>query len=216
MQTEAFDAMNGNDIEKERIWNFYIELGLTERHFNTIQSSYRTLASTWLLAAFAGTGFVLSTDINLLVSQEIIVAGIGLGASVGIYILWLIDLRFYQKLLSAAFQEARILELDYPWLPQVHNNMREILKEKGSSIVGWFYIVAIEIMAFVGGVGVLLWFRENASAKFHAVVYIMPIIYFIGMVLVLWRMRREMPRPPLELERLKKAREQAESRRVDD
>lgn len=41
------------------VWQMYS--GLTEQcqHFNTLESSYRTLASTWLLAAFGGIGFLL-------------------------------------------------------------------------------------------------------------------------------------------------------------
>lgn len=63
-----------------------------ERHFNTVQSGYRTLASTWLLAAFAAIGFVLSTKLTLLVPRELVIAGIGMAASIGIYLLWIIDL----------------------------------------------------------------------------------------------------------------------------
>jgi hypothetical protein len=204
--------MNEGDSEKERIWNFYVEVGLTERHFNTLQSGYRTLASTWLLAAFAGTGFVLSTDVNLIIPQEIIMAGIGLGASAGIYILWIIDLRFYQNLLSAAFQEAQILEFDNPWLPQVRDNMREILSGKGVALVTWFYIVAVEIMAFVGGVGLFPWLQENTSAELYAVVYAMPVIYLIGMYRVLRHILKQTPSPPIEVKRLIEARARKEAR----
>jgi len=49
----------------QHIWNFYIELGLMERHFNEIQAGYRRLASTWMLAVLAAIGFVLSTKLTI-------------------------------------------------------------------------------------------------------------------------------------------------------
>src|SRR5207245_7332708 len=36
----------------------YKELGTYERHFNQMQSVCRSLASTWLLATFAGIGYI--------------------------------------------------------------------------------------------------------------------------------------------------------------
>ncbi len=197
-----------NDPEKERIWNFYIELGLAERHFNTLQSSYRALVSTWLLAALVGSGYVLSTELSLSIPRELILAGIGLAASVGIYLLWFIDLLFYQELSSASFQEARILELrNREWLPQVRDNVRYILQGKGVSRVMWFYIIAVELMAFVGGVGLLFWLLTLTIP--YAVVFVSIIAYVIGMGLVQWHMRRRSPTPTPNVPRLQAALEQA-------
>lgn len=41
------------------VWEMYKNLTEQSQHFNNIESTYRTLASTWLLAAFAGIGFIL-------------------------------------------------------------------------------------------------------------------------------------------------------------
>jgi hypothetical protein len=196
-----------NDVEKERIWNFYVELGLSERHFNTLQSSYRTLASTWLLAAFAGIGFVLSTQVELFIPKELVMAGIGLGASIGIYLLWIIDLLFYQGLSSASFQEARILESRYAWLPQVRNNMREILQGKGVATVMWFYIVAVGFMAFLGWLGLFFWLLNKGIA--YAAIIAITFACAIGMGLVLWYMYRRSPTPTPNVHRLAEALKQA-------
>jgi hypothetical protein len=192
-----------NDVEKERIWNVYVELGLSERHFNTLQSSYRTLASTWLLAAFAGIGFVLSTEVELFIPKELVMAGIGLAASIGIYLLWFIDLLFYQALSSASFQEARILELRYAWLPQVRDNMRGILQGKGVSTVMWFYIVAVGIMAFLGWLGLLFWLLDR-GIPYEAIIAI-TFAYAIGMGLMLMYMHRRSPTPTPNVLRLQEA-----------
>jgi hypothetical protein len=179
--------MPTEDKEKERIWNIYTELGLIERHFNSLQSGYRALASTWLLAAFAGIGFVLSTKLTLLIPSGLIIAGIGIGASIGIYLLWILDLLVNQRLLDAAFIEARNLETRHKWLPQYRNNIRTLLGGKGLALIVWFYIGCTEVMAFVGGVGLFLWLP---TITIPVVIYITTIIYVIGMGLVLLYMRR--------------------------
>ncbi len=55
-----------NEKGHEQLWNTYRELGEMERHFGNAQSRYRALASTWMLAAIAGIGFVLSKDLVIL------------------------------------------------------------------------------------------------------------------------------------------------------
>jgi len=110
-------------------------------HFNSLESTYRTLASTWLLAAFAGIGFILkdiqSKHALLLIA---LVAG---AAAIGIFLLWLLDLMVYHRLLSAAFAERLALENRYPWLPQVAHGMMDA--HGGAGVVPkivWFYIAS--------------------------------------------------------------------------
>jgi hypothetical protein len=198
--------------EKQRICEFYVELGSGERHFNNLQTTYRTFASTWLLAAFAATGFVLSMKTDPAIPRGLLVSGIGLGAGVGIYLLWLIDLVFYQRLLSAFFQEAEILERKYEWLPQVRRNMRYLAQEKGAFAVRWFYIVATALMALLGWLGLLLWLLglNIPRVVVLGVATLITIAYVIGIGVLQWHMRRRNPTPTRLVPRLKRLREQAE------
>ncbi|MCX6597120.1 MAG: hypothetical protein NTV70_12220 [Acidobacteria bacterium] len=106
----------------ERTWKILQEIGEAERHFNTLQQSYRLLASTWLLAAFGGAGFLFE---KLSVSQylTLALAGIGVLSSFGILLLWNLDLRVYHQLLDAYFEEGLQLEAEHSWLPQVRHRM---------------------------------------------------------------------------------------------
>lgn len=80
----------------DRVWSLVTELGLQERHFNDLESRYRALASTWLLAAFFGMGFVISQEtLTLPFDRLLVVAGIGLAGTVGIALLWNLDLLVY-------------------------------------------------------------------------------------------------------------------------
>ena len=145
------------DNEYERVWKIYCELGQIERHFNNAQSTYRALTSSWLLAAFGAIGFVLSRELALRIPGELVIASIGMAAAVGVYLLWVLDLLVTQRLLDAAYIEARNLENSHAWLPQVRNNMRILLGGKGLSLVVWFYVAGTAVVMCVGGLGLIVW-----------------------------------------------------------
>jgi hypothetical protein len=186
-----------NDEEYKQIWSFYRELGVVERHFDNLQARYRALASTWLLAGLAGSGFVLSERPNLLIPRELIIAGIGVGGSIGIYLLWVLDLLFYHRLLDAAYIEARNLETTHQWLPQVRNNIRGLLGGKGLSLVVWFYVAGTEVMALIGGVGLFLWLISLQVSPVAVCLIATGYVIAMGRVLVYMR-RRTSTTPNLE------------------
>ncbi|NGX56376.1 MAG: hypothetical protein K1060chlam5_00614 [Candidatus Anoxychlamydiales bacterium] len=94
------------------------------KHFDTIQTYFRILTSTILLASFAAVGFLFSIpklDIPFERSiSAILVSVIGIAS---IFTLWHIDLKFYQRLLMSNFAEAYRLEKENSWIPKVHRNM---------------------------------------------------------------------------------------------
>jgi hypothetical protein len=77
----------------------FVELGNYERHFNEMQSRYRALASTWLLATFVGGGFILSQKtFEVPLSRDLAVATLALFGAFGIGLLWNLDLMVYHRL----------------------------------------------------------------------------------------------------------------------
>lgn len=65
------------------------EMGNYERHFNQLQSTYRSFASAWLLAAFGAMGYVLTQTEpdKLLLPTNWLVAAVALAACIGIVLL---------------------------------------------------------------------------------------------------------------------------------
>jgi hypothetical protein len=124
--------------DPEFIWNMVQECGEQERHFNTIQGAYRGLASTWLLAMFAGIGYILDNKIN---PTHLLIALTGASIAFGIALLWMLDVLVYHRLLLAAFEEGRNLEDSYAWLPQIRNRMRAQGRyEEAGRCATWFYV----------------------------------------------------------------------------
>src|ERR1700749_2334662 len=96
----------------DRVMRITEQIGNQERHFNNLQSGYRKLASTWLLASFAACGYVLKSDSQIPFDKWYFVFGICTIASGGLAILWMMDLTVYQRLLGAFFGQGVILELE--------------------------------------------------------------------------------------------------------
>ncbi len=112
---------HGTTESADDVWKIVLECGEQERHFNTLQGAYRALASTWLLAMFAGIGFLLNSNIE---HRHLLISLTGLATTIGVFLLWFPDLCVYHRLLLAAFEEARILELQHPSLPPIRSRMR--------------------------------------------------------------------------------------------
>src|SRR5258708_6090168 len=117
--------------DRDRIWNMVVECGAYERHFNQVQSFYRGLASTWLLATVGGIGYVLTkeqTSATTTVTKQPDVWNLagwtGVTGIAGLFLLWVLDVLVYHRLLLGVFGEGRRLEnQNRDWLPQVRSAM---------------------------------------------------------------------------------------------
>src|SRR5262249_21477532 len=116
----------------DRVWQVVQECGEEERHFNQLQSVYRGIASTWLLATFAGVGYILYGHETPAPGPDVIVPGlICLSGAVGIALIWLLDMHVYHRLLVSIFDEGRKLEQSYPWLPRFRTRMSGVGMQPG-------------------------------------------------------------------------------------
>lgn len=135
--------------EFQIVFEMIKEIGQQERHFNNLSGVYKTMASTWLLSIFIGIGFIVMNKVE---PQYLFIAGVGFAGGIGIFLLWLMDLRVYQQLLAANFVERINLEKKYKWLPQAGHNM---IKTQATGTVisnlSWFYILGVLIPLVVGG-----------------------------------------------------------------
>lgn len=157
----------------EQVWKVVAELGVNERHFNQLQHQYRILASTWLLAMFAGVGFALSKE-NLPFPPELLIGVVGLAGAVGVTLAWNLDLRVYHQLLDSYFVEGLRLEREHRWLPQIRSGMLSTQTEPDTrnaagisptsrsprpggvlARVVWFYLVGNTIALVVAFAGVI-------------------------------------------------------------
>lgn len=91
----------------------YKEFGAYERHFNQMQSICRGFASTWLLATFGGIGYALWNKefvVSVVGANTAAASLVALAGGTGIFLLWLIDIVVYHRLLVAVTYVSRDLE----------------------------------------------------------------------------------------------------------
>lgn len=80
-----------------------------EKHFNCLCVEFKKLASIWLLSNFAGIGFMLWNDVgeDAGINDWTLTGLVGFGGSIGIFVIWVADLRVYQRLLSGVLLARR-------------------------------------------------------------------------------------------------------------
>ena len=181
---DSIESMN--DENSRRVLELFIELGDLERHFNELESRYRSLASTWLLAAFAGIAFVISEPIDISFDRLLAITGIGIAGSIGIMLLWNLDLMVYHKLLNAVFIEGLELEEKYKWLPAVRTNMKALHGGTGvEPRIVWFYVGGTSVLLMISGLSLALWLHKFGTifVIIEVLVYLLTTLY-IGRKLI--------------------------------
>ncbi len=106
-------------------WEMIKTITESEHHFNNLCFKIRTLASTWLLATFVGVGFLLTKTIALELRVEQIIVMLCWIGTLGILVLWVLDLRIYQKLLSVWFNSREPIEARNSDFPQIREGIKK-------------------------------------------------------------------------------------------
>jgi hypothetical protein len=199
MERDSIASADSNEFE--RVWQVFCELGVSERHFNELQSRYRSLASTWLLATFAGIGFVASKEtFSIPLSRPLAIAGLALAGTIGLTMLWILDMMVYQQLLGAGFSYGLVLEREYPWLPPLRTNMMSVTDNKGvrPRVVG-YYLAGNAVLTTVAATALAIGLAGASP--------LLAIGAFILCILGLWQLeeyvwRKTLRRMPLTVVRM--------------
>jgi hypothetical protein len=163
------------------------EMGRNERHFNTLQSEYRKLASGWLIAALGAMGYVLLRHHPDELSDELMISlmfYIGIGTSVGVCVLWILDYFVYQRLLEGVFNSAEILEQQFPYFGKAHASVKECMPSKRVSISILIYYVVVASAPSVGSIMLV-----GASIGMLRAIFLLTVpglMVVIGAVWIVW------------------------------
>lgn len=127
------------------------EYGAYERHFNSMQNTYRQFASGWLVAALGAMGYVLvQGDEPTGLGRMAIVGLIAVATMVGLLLLWFMDAWIYHRLLLSCFDVANDLE-QRAGLPRLRQAMAHALK-RGSTVgraIHIYYLVPAGLLLIV-------------------------------------------------------------------
>jgi hypothetical protein len=110
--------------DKLMIYGIYIKLIDSIKHFDTIQTYYRTLASSILLATFAAIGFLFTSRGGIIASWPgrgtVLICFLSFLA---INVIKILDIKYQEGFLISNFLALLTLERKNPWLPQAHQMM---------------------------------------------------------------------------------------------
>lgn len=117
----------------------------SEHHFNNLTFNIRALASTWLLATFAGVGWILKDlpekGTLLSIEKPDFIAALCLCSALGIFVLWVMDLKVYQQLLYVWFNGRELYEVDDQF-PKIREKMKALFSSgRATEYIKFYYMV---------------------------------------------------------------------------
>jgi hypothetical protein len=170
----------GKEISETQLLTYitYSQISESLQHYNNIQVTYRTFASSWLLASFIGMIYSLSSrEVNLPFHPLITVAFICLASITGIVLIWYMDLIITERSIAAFVYDGVELEKKYLWLPRFYTN--------NSSFSGLVSYIHLKGIFYIGCVSTLL-FMMGAALSFYKYLShwgLWPVIPFITLVI---------------------------------
>lgn len=112
--------------------------------------------------------------------KGVAVAALTVFGGIGITLLEIIDLRVYQQLLRAYFEEGRKLENEFYWLPPVRTRILESTNGRGvTPLVTRFYVAANAVVLLLGGFSVSIWSYRQGGVGLMSLTTILTLL-FIG------------------------------------
>ncbi len=134
-----------------------------EHHFNNLGFNIRALASTWLLATLAGVGWILkdlpanTADSGLVVDKVELLILLCIVSSVGIFVLWIMDIMVYQRLLNVWFDARRHIETGTDF-PPIRLEMKKLFDSGRAT-----ELIMVYYLALAGAPLGLAWYIARAG-----------------------------------------------------
>ena len=191
------DSINGHQIKsgmdynidivpyskKSLIYGLYTKLNEFERHFETISTNYKYIALTWLLATYAGIGFLLSNETQGLVFNHFIaVSLICILGAVGISLIWHLDMNVYHRFWAALFVEEVLMEEANPYLLQ-SRKITLLIDESRERVFsqGLLYLIANTLLLITTCLSCVFLFKDTAFLVVFGICF-----FFSIVILIMW------------------------------
>lgn len=142
-------AADGNEANLVSIYN---HLRSFESDYDRAQSTLRTIASAWILAAIGALGLLIQGEFssNATLSPEVAAPlrqALLLVAALGLTSLWFLDLRVYQRLLHAIYSLGCHIEMNTNKVLPIRSRTY-LLNYDITRSLGWFYRAPLLVLFF--------------------------------------------------------------------
>lgn len=200
MKPDSRSISKVKEDEVEKVKFLIGHIGEHERHFNVLEADYRKLSSAWLLASLGACGYILKKDSTGALEESwrwYLIFGICIAASVGIGILWMLDIKVYHRLLHSFFKEGVRLEVENLWLNPIRVNMTK--SQKSGDIVDkvqYFYFISILLLLLISVIAI---FKSDLFQNIPSIKYALsPMIVLIPVAVFLFILKRNRGKTEIE------------------
>lgn len=178
------DPTSGED--HSLIYGFYSQIKAQKNHFSNMQIRYRSISSTWLLAAFAGIGLLLSRhDLQLPFNTLGGILILSFCTIFGLTLLWHLDIVLYQKLWLGTVVTLAKLEKEHNWLPRVNTNILMIRRTKEFSFFQSIYYIGLNcIFVIIGAVTSFIIIHKTILTIFVIIATSLLIMILMGKIML--------------------------------
>lgn len=160
-----------------------------ERHFNSLESGLRQLASVWLLAALSAIAFLVRQNLTeALVDAKLLVAIVALMGNTGLMVLWILDQLVYHRLLNAVYLLGLRMEFMAPNLPPIRTLMMLYSRKRGMArFQRLFYLAPMFGLGLIS-LGAGMW--QVGANDAHRIVYLIGVAAVAMPGWVVWKSTR--------------------------
>ncbi|MFA6119330.1 MAG: VirB3 family type IV secretion system protein [Parachlamydiales bacterium] len=155
-----FEIIEMSEDPETIAYGMYSALVSYEDHYNDLQTKYKALAITWVLATFVGIGYLVSGfEKDLHIDVLLVISFLSILSAQGVSLLWYLDAGIYESLIFSIWQEIYKLEKQYPSLGNSHHLVKKLFKglTKPRLFHGVFYAYFVFFLLAIGATGISLY-----------------------------------------------------------
>ena len=168
--------------QKTLNFGLYTKLSQFEQHFDTLSTKYKNIALTWLIATFAGIGFILSSEVSRLPFDHMIaVAIISFLGFLGNSLIWNLDVNVYNPFWCAVFIEEVRMEKKFKFLLNSRNIDLSIGSDEEKIFShGLLYIVGNFLLLLTMGSAIIYFLKKEHWVLLSAVILsLLCVLFFV-------------------------------------
>lgn len=154
----------------------YQLLQKAEIQFSNLQYKYRQYAIYWFMGVFASYGFFMSSNVFIIpLNQIFILTCISIAGSIGLTLLWSIDILIYQKLLNGVFIQELEMEAKYDFIPQIRHKMIFLTRNLAPIKIQTTFYVGIILLCLLASIFTIFYSQIKGGNIY--LIYLLPFLF---------------------------------------
>ncbi len=163
------------------LYGIYSKIEAYRFYLNDVQFKYKKLASTWLFATFLGIGYILSGyEADIPLHPLLCISFVSIFSSIGLVLLWFLDVGIYQRIIDVLFGENLKLENKYNFLGNSTRFITELFDHVDEPCVHHenFYSLFLIVLLSIIGISLAKYFYPSHQVYMYITIGIILALIF--------------------------------------